>query len=89
MGLRAAYKYATGPLSTDSEGVCATGNKVLLVSSATKMTPVKGYRWAYFSNDNRPTCAYKVIIPAKAFARDYVITGVRLSVCLFVCLLPR
>ena len=34
-----------------------------------------------------------VIIPAKAFARDYVITGVRLSVCLsvclFVCLLPR
>ena len=30
-----------------------------------------------------------LIIPAKAFARDYVITGVRLSVCLFVCLLPR
>jgi len=29
------------------------------------------------------------IIPAKAFARDYVITGVGLSVCLFVCLLPR
>jgi len=27
-----------------------------------------------------------VIIPAKAFARDYVITGVRLSVCLSVCL---
>jgi len=30
-----------------------------------------------------------IIIPAKAFARDYVITGVRLSVqmsvCLFVC----
>jgi len=31
------------------------------------------------SNGNR------VIIPAKAFARDYVITGVGLSVCLFVC----
>jgi len=30
-----------------------------------------------------------IIIPAKAFARDYVITGVRLSVCLFVYLLPR
>jgi len=27
-----------------------------------------------------------LIIPAKAFARDYVITGVGLSVCLFVCL---
>jgi len=26
-----------------------------------------------------------IIIPAKAFARDYVITGVGLSVCLFVC----
>jgi len=36
---------------------------------------------------------YFLVIPAKAFARDYVITGVRLSVCLFVCLfvclLPR
>jgi len=34
-----------------------------------------------------------LVIPAKAFARDYVITGVGLSVCLsvclFVCLLPR
>jgi len=30
-----------------------------------------------------------LVIPAKAFARDYGITGVRLSVCLFVCLLPR
>ena len=29
---------------------------------------------------------YLIIIPAKAFARDYVITGVRLSVCLSVCL---
>ena len=28
----------------------------------------------------------RVIIPAKAFARDYVITGVRLSVQLSVCL---
>ena len=27
-----------------------------------------------------------IIIPAKAFARDYGITGVRLSVCLSVCL---
>ena len=27
----------------------------------------------------------KFIIPAKDFARDYGITGVRLSVCLFVC----
>ena len=27
-----------------------------------------------------------VVIPAKAFARDYVITGVGLSVCLSVCL---
>ena len=27
-----------------------------------------------------------IVIPAKAFARDYVITGVRLFVCLFVCL---
>ena len=26
-----------------------------------------------------------IIIPAKAFAMDYVITGVGLSVCLFVC----
>ena len=26
------------------------------------------------------------VIPAKAFARDYGITGVRLSVCLSVCL---
>jgi len=30
---------------------------------------------------------YLFIIPAKA--RDYGITGVGLSVCLFVCLLPR
>jgi len=30
-----------------------------------------------------------VVIPAKAFARDYVITGVGLSVRLSVCLLPR
>jgi len=29
---------------------------------------------------------FHFIIPAKAFARDYVITGVRLSVCLFACL---
>jgi len=29
------------------------------------------------------------IIPAKAFAWDYVFTGVGLSVCLFVCLLSR
>jgi len=34
-------------------------------------------------------CNIVFIIPAKAFARDYVITGVGLSVCLFVCLLPR
>ena len=27
-----------------------------------------------------------IFIPAKAFARDYVITGVGLSVCLSVCL---
>ena len=27
----------------------------------------------------------KFVIPAKAFARDYGITGVGLSVCLFVC----
>ena len=26
------------------------------------------------------------VIPAKTIARDYVITGVRLSVCLSVCL---
>jgi len=32
---------------------------------------------------------FPIVIPAKAFARDYVITGVRLSVCLSVCLLPR
>ena len=43
---------------------------------------------------NRPLCRLMslhsdyalVVIPAKAFARDYVITGVGLSVCLFVCL---
>ena len=29
---------------------------------------------------------FPLVIPAKAFARDYVITGVGLSVCLFVCL---
>ena len=29
------------------------------------------------------------VIPAKAFARDCVITGVHLSVSLFVCLMPR
>jgi len=28
----------------------------------------------------------KVVILAKAFARDYVITGIHLSVCLFVYL---
>jgi len=27
----------------------------------------------------------ELVIPTKAFARDYEITGVRLSVCLFVC----
>ena len=30
-----------------------------------------------------------VIIPAKAFARDYVITGVSLSVCLFVTTITK
>ena len=30
-------------------------------------------------------CFSCLIIPAKAFARDYVITGVGLSVCLSVC----
>jgi len=35
-----------------------------------------------------PLLKYQYIfIPAKAFARDYVITGVGLSVCLSVCLL--
>ena len=29
---------------------------------------------------------FRVFIPTKAFVRDYVITGVGLSVCLFVCL---
>ena len=31
------------------------------------------------------TKLFIIIIPAKAFARDNVITGVGLSVCLFVC----
>jgi len=35
-------------------------------------------------NDAEVTSA-DVFIPAKAFARDYGITGVRLSVCLSVC----
>ena len=30
-----------------------------------------------------------IIIPAKAFARDYGITGVRLSVCLFVTTITK
>jgi len=35
-------------------------------------------------------CTYHfIIIPAKAFARDYGITGVRLSVVLFVCYLDN
>ena len=32
-----------------------------------------------------PLTVIILIIPAKAFAKDYGITGVRLSVCLFVC----
>jgi len=32
---------------------------------------------------------YLLIIPAKAFARDYVITGVGLSVCLFVTTITK
>ena len=32
------------------------------------------------------TLIHSFIIPKKAFAKDYVITGVGLSVCLFVCL---
>jgi len=32
------------------------------------------------------SCRMSLVIPAKAFARDYVITGVSLSVCLSVCL---
>ena len=36
------------------------------------------------------TQAYSVIIiPTKAFARDYVITGVGLSVCLFVTMITK
>ena len=30
-----------------------------------------------------------IIIPAKAFARDYGITGVRLSVCLFITTITK
>jgi len=33
---------------------------------------------------NNSLCKFSIFIPAKAFARDYVITGVGLSVCLFV-----
>ena len=40
-------------------------------------------------DDDNINIVMVVIIPAKAFSRDYGITGVRLSVCLFVCLLPR
>jgi len=32
---------------------------------------------------------YRLVIPAKAFVRDYGIAGVRLSVRLSVCLSPR
>jgi len=39
---------------------------------------------AYYADSDKQSDAV-VIIPAKAFARDYVITGVRLSVCLSVC----
>ena len=35
-------------------------------------------------------CVFRaIIIPAKAFARDYVITGVGLSVCLFVTTITK
>jgi len=48
----------------------------------------------YMGQDAGNECRTRnIFIPAKAFARDYVITGVGLSVCLFVCLfvclLPR
>ena len=39
--------------------------------------------------DNYSMEPHPIIIPAKAFARDYVITGVVLSVRLPVSLLPR
>ena len=38
------------------------------------------------SNIVTNTKTFVVFIPAKAFASDYVITGVSLSVCLSVCL---
>ena len=34
-------------------------------------------------------CYLRIFIPAKAFARDYVITGARLSVCLFVTTITK
>ena len=49
----------------------------------------------YMGQDAGNECRTRnIFIPAKAFARDYVITGVVglsvcLFVCLFVCLLPR
>ena len=51
------------------------------------------YLWKYTSDLYQFFCAGAesvvydcLVIPAKAFARDYVITGVGLSVCLSVCL---
>ena len=39
--------------------------------------------------DNYSMEPHPIIIPAKAFARDYVITGVVLSVCLFVTTITK
>ena len=54
--------------------VCATVKFVSICVITIRPIPLNNY------------CVSNFIIPAKAFARDYVITGVGLSVCLFVCL---
>ena len=71
-------------------GVCMRCDAALLLDGVRLGVCYLSFMWPLsFVMLQVHTCLNTIIIPAKAFARDYIITGVGLSVCLFVCLLPR
>ena len=83
-------------LQVHSSNHCATGPHWLSDTSA--YLPLTRHRRSkqeiddilkisgrYAARQSTPTATQTLVIPAKAFARDYVITGVGSSVCLFVC----
>ena len=79
------------PRNTNRNAHAGKSNPLLIVAvrssevarTATKRLPAK------LRSLGLATDAPTIIIPAKAFARDYVFTGVRLSVCLSVITITK